>query len=240
MLFPAIFARQLRSLTVLPKCSFAPKVGLLFLFLLVANAVMAAPAAQHSPIVRTIRILVVRVMPSQDGSADPDLLIPKKGPRLSKEIDLVCFEKIQCIRFDASSLGLTFEEWRAAYSQKGLHVMDLRTSDATVWELIQELTKPPLRSDGTSMTPLKAQYEALTHIMQVIFRRFRIWQGGKWVHNDRNLPADISRMIHQKDGLLVWNCFMKPAEEMYEKQKKQAEEMAAEASRKTYANFFQS
>ncbi|KAJ3972042.1 hypothetical protein EV361DRAFT_908008 [Lentinula raphanica] len=178
-------------------------------------------------------------MPSQDGSADPDLLIPQKEPRLSKEIDLVCFEKIQCIRFDASSLGLTFEEWRAAYSQKGLHVMDLRTSDATVWELIQELTKPPLRSDGTSMTPLKTQYEALTHIMQVIFRRFRI-QGGKWVHNNRNLPADISRMIRQKNGLLVWNCFIKPAEEMYEEQKKQEEEMAAEASRKTYANFFQS
>ncbi|KAJ3836450.1 hypothetical protein F5878DRAFT_662967 [Lentinula raphanica] len=227
---------------MLPKCSFAPKVGLLFLFLLVANAVMAAPAAQHSPIVRTIHILVVRAMPSRDGSADPDLLIPRRDPRFSTEVDLVCFEKIQCIRFNAPSGGLTFEEWRGAYSHKGLHVMDLRASDATVWEWISVFTQPPHRLDGTRMAPLSTQFEALTYIMQVIYRRFKVRQDD-WKEDP--LPINIIRMIHYKKES-VWSWFMKSIEGMYGEQKKreeeqkQQEQMAAEASRKTYANFFQS
>ncbi|KAJ3829565.1 hypothetical protein F5878DRAFT_711710 [Lentinula raphanica] len=152
----------------MPKCSSAPRIGLLFLLFLIVNVVLAAPVSTDAPVGTDnwIRVLIIRSKTSHQGKSDPDRLVPKDEGIGSDETILLCFERIKCVQLYRPNEKLISLPWASSYNgYDAIHIASVETTEEEANEVISKMiiAKP---------TPPN-QYESLTEMMSVVFGNFR-------------------------------------------------------------------
>ncbi|KAJ3975673.1 hypothetical protein EV361DRAFT_959281 [Lentinula raphanica] len=147
----------------MPKCSSAPRIGLLFLLFLIVNVVLAAPVSTDN----WIRVLIIRSKTSHQGKSDPDRLVPKDEGIGRDETILLCFERIKCVHLYRPNEKLISLPWASSYNgYDAIHIASVETTEEEANEVISKMTIAKLPTPPN-------QYESLTVMMSVVFRNFR-------------------------------------------------------------------
>ncbi|KAJ3755937.1 hypothetical protein EV360DRAFT_72419 [Lentinula raphanica] len=135
----------------MPKCSSAPRIGLLFLLFLIVNVVLAAPVSTDAPVGTDnwIRVLIIRSKTSHQGKSDPDRLVPKDEGIGSNVFSFTVRTR------SSSQCSLP---WASSYNgYDAIHIASVETTEEEANEVISKMTIAKLPTPPN-------QYESLTKL----------------------------------------------------------------------------